>query len=215
MVDGSLYHSKIPSHFVTGQVNSLPSLAAGALFFCRAKNDSMLACFAFFADRFPSSTASLSFAPFLRKSWWVLELLWFFHLPLSENAFLILIRDLHNAQIKYTPQDENVVASSTFFNLEGQEFVSVTSDFQSWLCSLLVENTTWCSDNESRKREVSWCSGCVHVRFFLVYGRSFWKCADVVPLHANSKCKLKQPSPLMSFCEYDRSKNQHYKKNIQ
>ena len=154
MVDRSLYHSKIPSHFFTGQVNSLPSLAAGALFFCRAKNDSMLACFAFFADRFPSSTAFLSFAPFLRKSWWVLELLCFFHLPLSENS--------------RSAQCTNKVHATgrkrwCFFNLEGQEFVSVTSDFQRWLCSLLVKNTTWCSDNEGRNRELSWCSGCVHV----------------------------------------------------
>ena len=129
MVDGSLYHSQIPSHFFTGKVNSLPSLAAGALFFCQAKNDSMLAYFAFFSNWIPSSTAFLSFAPFLRKSWWVLELLCFLHLPLSENAFLILIRDPHNAQIKYMPQGENIVASSSFFNLEGQEFVSITSDF--------------------------------------------------------------------------------------
>ena len=53
-----------------------------------------------------------------------------FHLPrLSENASLMLILDLHKAQIKYMPQDENIFASSSFFNLEGQEFVFVTSDF--------------------------------------------------------------------------------------
>ena len=79
-----------------------------------------------------------------------------FHLPLSENDSLMLILDPHNAQIKYMPQDKNIFDSSSFFNLECQEFLSVTSDFS--VLTLLIarrECDFTCSDNKGRNGEVS------------------------------------------------------------
>ena len=53
-------------------------------------------------------------------------------------------------------------------------------------------------------------SGCVPVRFLLVYGRSCWK-------QANLKCQFKLPCrwwALSGSCEEDRSKKQHYEKRV-
>ena len=68
----------------------------------------------------------------------------------------MLILDPHNAQIEYMPQSEHILGSSSFFNSEGQDFLSITSDFPELTLLIAFENATWCSDNEGRSREVSW-----------------------------------------------------------
>ena len=50
---------------------------------------------------------------------------------LPPTPVIMLILDPHNAQIKYMPQEENMFASSLFFNLEGQSLYLLLRIFQS------------------------------------------------------------------------------------